>query len=118
MEVSQYICFGDLTAGEYPSKRLDAEPTLPQDSSPSPPSLDLSDLEGLDSEEPRLSNAEEDALLKVCVNISDVRWPNPRQTTTGEFAEWITSFIRRVIQLLENLPEEGMNGSSGGVSEG
>ncbi|KAF4606976.1 hypothetical protein EYR38_001031 [Pleurotus pulmonarius] len=103
VEVSQYICFGDLTAGEYPSKRLDAEPTLPQDSSPSPPSLDLSDLEGLDSEEPRLSNAEEDALLK---------------TTTGEFAEWITSFIRRVIQLLENLPEEGMNGSSGGVSEG
>ncbi|KAF7437108.1 hypothetical protein PC9H_003942 [Pleurotus ostreatus] len=101
-EVSQYICFGDLTAGEYPSKLLDTEPTLPQDSSPSPPSLDLSDLEGLDSEEPRLSMAEEDALLK---------------TTTGEFAEWITNFVRRVIQLLENLPEEGMNGSSGGVSE-
>lgn len=50
--------------------------------------------------EPRLSNSEEDTLLK---------------DTTGSFADWVASFVRRVIQLLENLPEEG---AAGGASEG
>jgi|ERR1700685_2770233 proteasome activator subunit 4 len=50
--------------------------------------------------EPRLSNKEEDTLLK---------------DTTGSFADWVASFIRRVIQLLENLPEED---AAGGESEG
>jgi hypothetical protein len=40
------------------------------------------------------------------------------QDTTGSFPDWIASFIRRVIQLLENLPEEGPSGSAGGASEG
>lgn len=40
------------------------------------------------------------------------------QDSTGSFPDWIASFIRRVIQLLENLPEEGPNGSSGGPTEG
>lgn len=53
--------------------------------------------------EPRLSNKEEDTLLK---------------DTTGSFADWVTSLIRRVIQLLENLPEEGAHGNAGEASEG
>ena len=52
-----------------------------------------------------------------------MRWPKiptsgrkfpvilPRKTT-------MASFIRRIIQLLENLPEEGANGIAGGTSEG
>ena len=50
--------------------------------------------------EPRLSNKEEDTVLK---------------DTTGSFADWVASFIRHVIQLLENLPEED---AAGGASEG
>lgn len=30
----------------------------------------------------------------------------------------MTSFIRRVITLLENLPDEGPNGTAGGATEG
>lgn len=40
------------------------------------------------------------------------------QESTASFADWVTSFIRRVIQLLENLPEEGSNGTAGGTTEG
>ena len=48
-----------------------------------------------------------------------MRWPSgrkfpvilPRKTT-------IASFVRHVIQLLENLPEEGTNDIAGGTSEG
>jgi len=50
--------------------------------------------------EPILSDEDEDALLK---------------DTTATLAGWVDSFIRRVIQLLENLPEEGENGSIGGT---
>jgi proteasome activator subunit 4 len=65
-----------------------------------------SHLESTESVEefPRLENDEEDALLR---------------DTTASFADWVTSFIRRVIILLENLPEEGANGAAtGGASEG
>lgn len=34
------------------------------------------------------------------------------------FPDWIANFVRRVIQLLENLPEEGPNGNAGGATEG
>ncbi len=40
------------------------------------------------------------------------------QDSTGSFADWVTSFVSRVIQLLENLPEEGPNGTAGGATEG
>jgi proteasome activator subunit 4 len=50
--------------------------------------------------QPRLSAEEEDTLLKE---------------TTGSFADWVTSFVRRVIRLLENLPEES---AAGAASEG
>jgi len=69
--------------------------------------MELPALDGLESSgielEPRLSDEEEDALLR---------------DTTGSFPDWVASFIRRVIQLLENLPDEGPDGSSGGPSEG
>lgn len=66
--------------------------------------------------EPRLSNREEDALLKVgTINFGGLIFHCAAfQDTTGSFADWVTSFIRRVIQLLENLPEEGPNGGGGG----
>jgi proteasome activator subunit 4 len=50
---------------------------------------DMSDIEG--SEFPRLTKEEEDDAL--------------RHTSAG-FADWVTTFIRRVILLMENLPEE------------
>jgi proteasome activator subunit 4 len=38
--------------------------------------------------------------------------------TTSSFANWVAAFVRRVILLLENLPEEGVTGNySGGASE-
>ncbi|EMD41658.1 hypothetical protein CERSUDRAFT_110231 [Gelatoporia subvermispora B] len=37
--------------------------------------------------------------------------------STGSFADWVASFLRRVILLFENLPEEGANGSAGGPTE-
>lgn len=56
-----------------------------------------------DAMETELPKEMEDALLR---------------DSTGGFASWVASFIRRVIQLLENLPEEGADGSGGGTTEG
>ena len=53
--------------------------------------------------EQQLSNEEEDAILR---------------DTAGTFADWVAAFLRRVILLFENLPEEGPNGSAGGATEG
>ena len=54
--------------------------------------------------EPRLSNEEEDALV--------------RMSTCG-FANFVTSLFHRVIMLMENLPEEGQAGTrAGGSDEG
>jgi proteasome activator subunit 4 len=50
------------------------------------------------SDGPLLSMDEEDALLRE---------------STAEFPDWIASFIRRVILLFDNLPEE-----AGGATEG
>jgi hypothetical protein len=44
--------------------------------------------------EPRLSNEEEDALLRE---------------QTANFATWVTAFMRQVIRLFENLSEENAN---------
>jgi hypothetical protein len=51
----------------------------------------------------QLSQEEEDVVL---------------ENTTGGFPGWIASFIRRVILLLENLPEESANGAVDGTTEG
>jgi len=54
--------------------------------------------------EPRLSNEEEDALVRV---------------STCGFASFVTSLFHRVITLMENLPEEGQAGTrAGGADEG
>ncbi|KAF9535513.1 hypothetical protein CPB83DRAFT_841889 [Crepidotus variabilis] len=106
VEISQYIKIGDLSVFEEPPiplAQLDMEPTLPAGKSMAMPTMSLNDLDGAYTDmEPRLSEEEEDALLK---------------DSTRDFPDWITSFIRRVIQLLENLPEEGPNGSAGGATE-
>ncbi|KAH7923993.1 hypothetical protein BV22DRAFT_1196262 [Leucogyrophana mollusca] len=91
-EISQYIMFGDVTSYDdsdaYSAADLSGNITV---------------LNGLDElTDPTLTQAEENALLK---------------DTTASFASWVANFIRRVIQLLENLPEEGANGSAGGASE-
>ena len=104
VEISQQVKFGDLTTIEAAAVTEDTAqapwspqvkangqlPTITFDILPDP-------FEP--GEEPRLSDQEEDVLL--------------RESTSG-FANWVTSFIRRVILLLENLPEEGTSGQSGG----
>ncbi|KAF8807238.1 hypothetical protein BYT27DRAFT_7232792 [Phlegmacium glaucopus] len=101
VEISQYIKIGDLS-DEAESVRLDSEPTLPIGHAVSLPSFSMDELDPYMDMASRLTNEEEDALLK---------------DSTGSFPDWITNFIRRVIQLLENLPEEGPNGAAGGASE-
>ena len=39
-------------------------------------------------------------------------------TMSEQFADWVAAFLRRVILLFENLPEEGANGNAGGQTEG
>ena len=57
--------------------------------------------QGVDAEEEtQLSAEEEDVVLR------DI---------TGSFADWVASFLRRVILLFENLPEDG---ATGGTTEG
>lgn len=50
-----------------------------------------------------LSKQEEDALLK---------------DSTRDLPDWIANFIRRVILLLENLPDEDSSGNADGATEG
>ncbi|KAG6845633.1 hypothetical protein H0H87_005840 [Tephrocybe sp. NHM501043] len=104
VEISQFIKFSDLTTGEEPHPPpRDTEPTLPVTNAGTLPSFSLDDVDGHYTDfESRLSDEEEDALLK---------------DSTGNFPGWVASFVRRVIQLLENLPDEGPDGSAGGASE-
>lgn len=116
VEISQYIKFGDLTISEdAPRTAIDTEPPderrrlTTEQSDENVPSFvltngingadnDLMELDGV------LTNVEEDTLLRE---------------TTSRFTEWVVAFIRRVILLLENLPEEGTDGTvRGGESEG
>jgi proteasome activator subunit 4 len=39
------------------------------------------------------------------------------QESTRDFPDWVANFIGRVIQLLENLPDEGAHGDAGGTTE-
>ncbi|KAJ3990413.1 hypothetical protein F5890DRAFT_1398687 [Lentinula detonsa] len=104
LEISQYIQFSDLSdlSGTRPTPtEHDPQPT--EFSKSKLPSFELNGFGDLVSDmESRLSPDEEDTLLK---------------DTTASFADWLANFIRRVIQLMENLPEEGPNGYSGGVTE-
>ncbi|KAH8120571.1 ARM repeat-containing protein [Phellopilus nigrolimitatus] len=112
VEISQYIKFGDLTTAENePKTATDTESPeesrqmgfeTPSETGPTVMFIDTNDTTdpGRDRE---LTNAEEDALLRE---------------STADFADWISNFIRRVILLLENLPEEGTDGTlRGGESE-
>ncbi|KAJ7597613.1 hypothetical protein C8J56DRAFT_1001469 [Mycena floridula] len=105
-EISQYIKFGDLTIAEESTPvRSDTELAMPPPTPITMPSMEveLPVGEGQDADSsPRLSDENEDMLLK---------------DTTGSFADWVASFIRRVIQLLENLPEEGPNSTAAGGSD-
>ena len=69
------------------------------------PALEIESLpEGVETgSDAHLTTAEEDAILR---------------DTAGTFADWVAAFLRRVILLFENLPEEGPNGAAGGATEG
>lgn len=98
--------FGDLSGGSNSRMRSsDSSAALSSMARTEQiPSFSVHEIEGRElGIEPGLSNEEEDVLLI---------------DTTGSFADWVTGFVRRVIQLLENLPEEGPNGTAGGATEG
>lgn len=100
VEVAQYIKFGEVTDAEG-----SAASDLPEGTTlPNMPKLDISPLpDGVDMHvEAQLSNEEEDNILKH---------------TLGGFADWVAAFLRRVILLFENLPDEA-TGSAGGQTEG
>jgi proteasome activator subunit 4 len=103
VEISQYIQIGDLTVTDDASRNqhslTDSEHPLPADNRGSYPSFSI---DATSENEVILSGEEEDELLK---------------DSTASFPDWIADFIRRVIQLFENLPEEGPNGTAGGASE-
>jgi proteasome activator subunit 4 len=100
IEISQYIKFGDLTSRSITlSADVDSSTPLNVDF-PNGFSITLGDdpIQPEPDDYPLLSRDEEDALL--------------RESTAG-FPDWIASFIRRVILLFDNLPEE-----AGGATEG
>jgi proteasome activator subunit 4 len=101
IEISQYIKFGDLTSrGITMSDDVDSSTLANVDVRNGFSIISLGDghIEDELSDGPLLSMDEEDALL--------------RESTAG-FPDWIASFIRRVILLFDNLPEE-----AGGATEG
>ncbi|KAF8624763.1 hypothetical protein AX15_005657 [Amanita polypyramis BW_CC] len=107
VEISQYIQIGDLTVTDdgirNQSPLTDSELAIPADTRGSYPYISLEGEEGLESNpDLHLSREEEDELVK---------------DSTASFPDWVASFIRRVIQLFENLPEEGPHGTAGGASE-
>lgn len=111
VEVTQYIMIGELTNAQrdFTVTVTSTDDTGTLKSKKKIPSFKIDGLgfyEGTESMDdiPHLNDDDEDALLK---------------DSTASFADWVTGFIRRVIILLENLPEEGVNGlSTGGTSEG
>jgi len=101
IEISQYIKFGDLTSRSITlSADVDSSAPADVDIPNGFSSIFLGDAhtEAELNDGPLLSMDEEDALL--------------RESTAG-FPDWIASFIRRVILLFDNLPEE-----AGGATEG
>ncbi|KAI0336090.1 hypothetical protein GY45DRAFT_1316150 [Cubamyces sp. BRFM 1775] len=100
-EIAQYIKFGELA---HPGVTMGDGVDLLPPASKELPVLEIEQFpEGVElGSEQQLSNEEEDALLR---------------DTAGTFADWVAAFLRRVILLFENLPEEGPNGSAGGATE-
>ncbi|KAF5355656.1 hypothetical protein D9756_004216 [Leucocoprinus leucothites] len=97
VEISQYITIGDLTSFGDTVPQSDVEPTLPPETHLTLPSLSFGDVDAYADLIPKLTTEEEDALLKARF---------PQSFGSPLFAH-----------LLENLPEEGPNGSSGGATE-
>ncbi|KAH8100502.1 hypothetical protein BXZ70DRAFT_1022407 [Cristinia sonorae] len=96
VEVAQYIKFGEVSDAEAA-----VAADIPQGKTlPNMPKLDLSRLpDGLESTlDGEFSKEEEDSLLKHSL---------------GGFADWIAAFLRRVILLFENLPDEATNAAGG-----
>lgn len=96
-EISQYIKFGDLTTEAVSKTNGYLEP---EDRSPN---IDVFP-EGVEpGMETHLSRGQEDLLLR---------------DSTGDLPDWVANFVRRVILLLENLPDEGASGAADGATEG
>lgn len=93
VEISQSIEFGDLTQEASVESRARSSTASASDAIVTDfPKLTIDESPiGVSGEIPRLLKAEEDALL--C------------ESTRG-FPDWVASFIRRVILLFENLPED------------
>ncbi|TFK30307.1 hypothetical protein FA15DRAFT_662249 [Coprinopsis marcescibilis] len=98
-EISQYIIIGDLTVFDDQAPVSSESSRSSSSNGTRIPVLSLADIDG---EAVILSDKEEDSLLKE---------------TTRIFPDWVASFVRQVIRLLENLPEEGPGGSGGGTTE-
>jgi proteasome activator subunit 4 len=112
VEISQYIMIGELASAEETIKNgvsTEEDITPGKKGMLSLPSFKLDDVGYFESsdvpedDDMPLADDEEDKLL--------------RESTAG-FADWVASFVRRVILLLENLPEEGVTGNfASGASE-
>ena len=101
IEVSQYIKFGDLTPRST-NMSADVDSCTPANVDV-PNGFSLTSLSEVRidvefSDDLSLSKDEEDVLLRE---------------STADFPDWIANFIRRVILLFDNLPEE-----AGGATEG
>ncbi|KAH7104159.1 hypothetical protein BKA62DRAFT_635182 [Auriculariales sp. MPI-PUGE-AT-0066] len=103
VEIAQYIKFSDLTAVR--TNGIIVDETGDGRAAPAYQAADskVPQLNGDGTFEMKYSDGEEDALVK---------------DTTQGFADWVTSFIRRVILLMENLPDEStVGGRAGGELE-
>ncbi|KAL4243081.1 BLM10 family protein [Abortiporus biennis] len=100
-EVAQYIKFGEFSDTEKSDTVVDLDIGL---SSPELPKVEINRLpDGVEAgSEEQLSREDEDIIIKNSAN---------------SFTDWVAAFLRRVILLFENLPEEGADGSAGGQTE-
>lgn len=101
MEVARYIKFGELTPTEK-GDVYDVDTGLLKSEKPSM-AIKLPDNMAFEQHE-QFSKEEEDAVVVAM---------------SAQFADWVAAFLRRVITLFENLPEEGgTTGTAGGQTEG
>lgn len=102
VEIAQYIKFAEMSREDNNVMPIDVEMGR---AAADVPALEITSLPSTFdfSEDVPRTKEEEDAILK---NVSE------------GFADWVAAFLRRVILLFENLPEEGANGSAGGTTEG
>lgn len=106
MEISQSIKLGDLTSQEAllsaADDSLSRATDTPGETLGSLPIADVVDFNE-ETEKP-FTKAQEDAILRE---------------STRDLPDWVANFVRRIILLLENLPEEPADGSrAGGDTEG